>query len=224
MEILTKNLNCQKINTFMIFGILLVGTFFLLALLTVDTFYSIGFVEKLTLLANKLNLNDKSILLILPFITLILYSIGFFIYISSYVLLSAPAWLLMTIIYKKTLFSENIINKIFLEYNDLQEYKKGKLFFKRGFLYFLLRNENDTISSDIKFTFTQLMYARSILLTIVLSIVSIFGLQGNIFFVFLYGGLSYLIVILIYAIGLKFFDDILSMGYLSKKVTVGAKT
>jgi hypothetical protein len=220
MELSAKNSSCHKINTFMIFGILLVGTFFILSLLTVDAFYSIGFIEKITTLFNKLNLEDKSLVIVLSFVTLSLYTIGFFIYISSFVLLSAPSWLLMTIIFKKNLFTENITEKIFSESNNLKDYQDGKLFFKRGFLYFLLRNTNNTVSSDIKFTFTQLMYARSVLLTIVLSIITIFCLKDNVAYIFLFGGLSYFIAIYIYAIALKFFDDILSMGYLSNKLTI----
>ena len=62
------------------------------------------------------------------------------------------------------------------------------------------------------------MYGRAILFTMVIAVISIFGFIGDILLIFLYGFIAYLIAILIYAMGLRFFDDILSMGYLSKNV------
>lgn len=219
MEELNKiKINYGISNTFMIFGMLLLGAFFLLLLITVDALYSIGFVDKLSLLSNKLAVNTKSLTIMIPIIVLMLTSIGFTLYLASFIFLSAPSWRIMKLFYGKNLFSENIANKIFETNNVLETFSTGNILFKRGFLYFLLRNQNDSISSDIKFTFTQLMYGRAILFTIVIAVISIFGLLGDIVNLCIFGFLAYMISIVIYAQGLRLFDDILSMGYLAKNM------
>ena len=219
MEELEKiKLKTGTSNTFMIFGMLLLGTFFLLLLVIVDVLYSIGIINKLSFLSQKISFDTKPLYILIPISILILYSIGFTLYLASFIFLSSPSWFIMKLLFNKNLFAETIVDQIFEKNNVLEKFQKGNLLFKRGFLYFLLRNENDAIGSDVKFAFTQLMYGRAILFTMVIAVISIFGFIGDILLIFLYGFIAYLIAILIYAMGLRFFDDILSMGYLSKNV------
>tara|TARA_Y100000588_G_C14255394_1_gene925206 strand:+ start:210 stop:542 length:333 start_codon:yes stop_codon:yes gene_type:complete len=87
-------LNYGRSNAFMIFGMLLLG-FFLLLLLLIGDYINGGSFFKLNLLSKLSDLELKLLVLIVPLSVVVLYSIGFVIYLGSFIFLSGPGWLLM---------------------------------------------------------------------------------------------------------------------------------
>ena len=89
---------------------------------------------------------------------------------------------------------------------------------QKGAIYFLLRDAGGELSTDIKFT--QLMFGRAVFFCFVLSsFFTLFSVGFTLFelVVFL---IIYLAAITFYAVGLKFFDEVLSMGLLSKEILI----
>lgn len=204
----------------MIFGMLLLG-FFLLLLLLIGDYINGGGFFKLNLLSKLSDLELKLLVLIVPLSVVVLYSIGFVIYLGSFIFLSGPGWLLMKKIYRKSPFtSEKIFNAILPLSPSFDFYKECDLLFKRGAIYFLLRDAGGELSTDIKFTFTQLMFGRAVLFCFVLSsFFTLFSVGFTLFKLVLFL-MIYLAAIIFYAVGLKFFDEVLSMGFLSKEILI----
>ena len=123
--------------------------------------------------------------MIVPLSVVVLYSIGFVIYLGSFIFLSGPGWLLMK---KYTgshlLHLKKIFNAILPLSPSFDFYKECDLLFKRGAIYFLLRDAGGELSTDIKFTFTQLMFGRAVLFCFVLS--SFFTLFSVCFIIIFY--------------------------------------
>ncbi|EGG93878.1 hypothetical protein IMCC1989_598 [gamma proteobacterium IMCC1989] len=214
-------INYGRSNAFMIFGMLLLGTFFFLILFATDIFFPYGFVKSISIHFNVFQVGNKSFLAFIPIAIISLYAVGFVIYLSSFIFLSGPSWFVMELIYpSSTLYSNFVFDRVVARQLIYSEFKSSSIAFKRGVLYFLLRNQPDAVGEDVKFSFTQLMYGRAILFTFVLSVTSIFIINKSYMGSIIFGSITYILAIIIYASGLKFFDNILSMGYLSKNVNL----
>lgn len=153
-------------GAFMIFSILLVGVLFYLLLAFVDIF----FIPNNTPHSVINQLQQYEIFTDLKNFTFLHYTaiitstvtVGFFIYIVSYIFISFPAFLLR----EHKIFKNQkeklkiIINHSFKELKEF-DLIKNDLKFQDAFLYQFVSNSQTLLAENTRFTFIQLMYARS---------------------------------------------------------------
>lgn len=218
-------------HSFMIFSILLLGIFLITSLIIVDylshpaeqhkTFFGdfVIYLKSIDIL--------KGSYLIAPLSIFILYGIGLTIHLLSYFFVSAPAMIISSWIpllgrkhkvFKR--FDDKKLNKI-LKDVDSNIGSDERYVFKRGFLYLILQQYDTPISSDLKFVFIQLIYARTISFILWLDTsIYIYLSSNHTFIVWLSSSILLLFLIWItYIFHINNFEHILRMSYYADAYT-----
>lgn len=225
-------------HSFMIFSILLLGIFLITSLIIVD-YICFHDGKKVTYFADFLMyLKDMDILkgsyLLAPLSIFILYGVGLTIHLLSYFFVSAPAMIISNRIpllgrkykiFKR--FDDRKLNKILKDVESNIGSDERNVF-KRGFLYLILQQVDTPISSDLKFVFIQLIYARTISFILWLN-ATIYLSNKYALIVWLLCSILLLFLIWItYIFHINNFEHILRMSYYAdaytKKSTNGTST
>lgn len=204
-------------GSFMVFSMMLIGILTYILLLFVDIYFipshiTTNITYQLTESKIFQHFNEASVF---NYITLIIctITIGFFMYIASYLVISMPAFYIrkckffkdsnerLDTIVKDSMNNSKIIPKI-----------KIDLKFQDAFLYQLVSNSNSLLAENTRFAFTQLMYARSALF-VMLSVSLYYILLVNIE-IWILLVLLYCCFIIIYANALTYYETIMICNYI----------
>lgn len=164
MKIKTPATNPSS-NIFMVFSMLLLGIFFVTIIFLYD-FWS-GNSNGVSLsVVQKIQQSGMSAHWIISVATLTLLANGFFFYLISYFLLSIPAFL-----YRHYMNEDNhpdaalfsyVSNLTISQYLPREIAEKQSHRFRDAFIYLLLTSNKSSNASNVKFLFTQVMFARSL--------------------------------------------------------------
>lgn len=152
-------------NAFMIFSMLLLGVFLSTIVFLFDFWAGIqGGISFVVI--KKIQDSGLGLVWVTSVAGLTLLSVGFFLYLMSFFLLACPVWLIKNKMSSKGnsdgetfVFVMNSVLRGFMPKKYVDNQTHG---FKVSFAYLLLTSMNTVNASNIKFLFTQLMFARSL--------------------------------------------------------------
>jgi hypothetical protein len=214
-------------QAFMVFSMLLLGTFSAVLVIIFDLFQSDKTTISSVIIKHVKEFDGVPYITIISITGLSLLAVGFFIYLSSFIILSLPAMLLRNIVknWKNGLFAyittnelKEITTEVFSENTDRK--------FRDAFLYIYLTSEVSENSSNIRFAFTQLMFGRS--LCCIFLIFSVYACLVSASYlgiwILIIPILFYALCIAWYIYGLDYYEDIMTCGYLVNKSKLCKKT
>ncbi|MDO9235662.1 MAG: hypothetical protein Q7U28_06455 [Aquabacterium sp.] len=209
-------------NAFMVFSMLLLGVFAAALLLIFD--YWFGTDRSLsTILLLKLHDPKLPLLWITAVGGLTLMAFGFFFYLLSFFLLAAPAFsgraLVRQILPKDDDLFFNLSGIALARFLPQEIANRQSRKYRDAFLYLLLTSVDTQTASAARFSFTQIMYARSlgtvfIAFAIYTSWVLYLPILTSVAIVLL----TWISVCVLYAIGLSFYETIMTSGVLIERL------
>ncbi|MCX7110088.1 MAG: hypothetical protein NTX45_08160 [Proteobacteria bacterium] len=210
-------------QAFMVFSMLLLGTFSSLLVVIFDFFQG----NKSTL--SSVVMNRLRDLEGIPYATIIaisglsLLAIGFFFYLSSFLIVAVPAILVRNLCTPKESWRSELFGYVTTEQLTLLTPgfmpERVSRRFRDAFLYMLLTGVISENSANIRFAFTQLMFGRSlgaifVLFSIYACIVSYSSIG---IWSFIFPSLSFVIFVGGYIYGINYYEDVMTCGFLVTK-------
>lgn len=221
MKIKTPATNPSS-NIFMVFSMLLLGVFFVTLIFLYD-FWSGNGNGLSFLVIQKIQQSGMSTHWVVSIATLTLLANGFFFYLVSYFLLSIPAFL-----YRHYINEDNHPDAALFSYvSDLtiSQYlpreiaEKQSHRFRDSFIYLLLTSTKSSNASNIKFLFTQVMFARSLGAIFVFYSAYICWVNGvGVGFSISVVLSVYVVMCILYGLGLNLYETAVTGGVLVQKL------
>ena len=210
-------------SAFMVFAMLLVGVFAAALVIIFDYWFEVDKRSISLIVLRKLRENDLPLIWISVVAGLTLMSTGFFLYLLSFFMLTAPAFAARQFMNSKRtpdndlfLYASDLALKRFLPVEVVA--KQGRKF-RDGFMYILLTSRDSVTASTTRFSFTQLMYSRSlgtffVLYTAYICWVLATDLNKSIALV----AISWVGAVSLYGLGLTFFETVMISGILVERL------
>lgn len=217
MELKTPSIN-PTTNAFAVFSMLLLGVFAAAIVVLFD--YWAGNDERTvsTIVLKKIQQSNVPMTWVAAVSGLTLTSSGFFFYNLSFLFIAAPAFFFRAQIKerfsRKSIFDE-ISERVIAESGALADGTSASVRFKDIYMYLLLANAEGRTASAIRFNFTQLMFARSI--GMILIVFSAYAAWAVGYCIAAVVGVTFSVwvaVIFLYMVGLMFFDNVMAAGVL----------
>jgi hypothetical protein len=211
-------------NAFMVFSMLLLGVFSAALIIVFDYWFP---TERSlsTVVLRKLQGPDVPLLWVTAIGGLTLLAIGFFFYLLSFLLLAAPAFAGRELYHRllprgDDLFfnlSEIALTRFIPKEVAVKQNRK----YRDAFMYLLLTSIDSQTSSAARFSFTQLMYARSLgslLVAFAIYISWVHSIGPEI--AFLLVSATWVLLCALYAVGLSFYEVVMTSGILIEQLHV----
>ncbi len=215
-------------HSFMIFSILLLGVIFVTSLIVVDylvhnsgseTFFYcfVQYLQKISLLKNSY--------ILAPLGVLILYGFGLSVHLMSYFYVSVmtmfmgilvPDWITKKDFMKR--FNDDKLNVILLGIHDTIAAEERHVQ-KREFLYLILQRYDTPISSDLKFIFIQLIYARTISFILGINVIIYLYSKQEILAWLFWTMITLILIWIIYIFNVYHFEHMLRISYYAEAYT-----
>lgn len=215
--------NLPKINPggqgFMVFSFLLLGVLFSLCFLVIDFFVE-GHVVAFKVATDVVIGLDFPRYMVFAFALLALTSVGFFLFVFSFVAFSAPAFWLKSCMRDKSknrLFNritelalkEKIDEQVLCDFNAKHRY---------AFIYLETTRGAGAIAQSIRFAFTQVIFARSVL-SILLFFAFYFSVWSKVGLLFqiILPLFTWFLCVAIYMIAIEYLENLMACAYVVKK-------
>lgn len=214
-------------QAFMVFSLLLLGVFTAALVIIFDFWF--GSDKSLSaIVSTRIRNANIPYILIVSVSGLTLLASGFFFHLSSFFIIAFPSIVLRDKILVRLYKSSDLFDYVAEHAFCLTPAAKISARFDRGaknsFLFMLLTSVSSENSSNVRFVFTQLMFARSLGAILVVFtayacwVTSVALSVGVVIFLFMLGLCS-----IGYLIGLRFFEDVLCSGYMVDQVRMQFK-
>lgn len=205
-------------SAFMVFSMLLLGVF-AAALIVVFDFWFYNERSLSFIVLRKIKETEAPIVWIASVSGLTLMASGFFFYLLSFFMLTAPAFYVRQLFHRDRnaevdLFryvSDQALSRFVADHIAKSQSRK----FMDGFMYLLLTSTDSQISSAARFSFTQLMFARSLAPIILLfSVYICYVTSAGTLAIIAIPFFCWLVLCVLYGYGLVFYENVMTSGVL----------
>ena len=216
-------------SAFMIFAMLLLGVFAAAIVMIFDYWNPVENKSLTIIIMKKMKESEIPILWITTVGGLTLMASGFFFYLASFFFITVPTLILRYRTHPLSQSGEDLFTLVSSQSlarfvpTDIATVQSRR--FRDGFMYLLLTSRDTPIAAAARFSFTQVMYARSVggillLFTAYVSWIHSLSPQALVGVVLL----VWASVCCLYSAGLSFFESVVTSGILIERLHENPKT